>query len=257
MSSTHLPLAAKAKLVSILPALALGIRLPAELRIGLPGGPVFLGRRSAYIDLITVLDVWNVDMFPADCAGRMVLDVGAHKGYFGAWALAQGAAFVVSCEPERSNFALLERSRRANARRDAWHLEPVAVGDRVGTAPLYVSAESWAHSLYQDMIESVAVETVRLTTLTDILERALASHPNLDVVLKLNVEGAAGSIILPMDRAALAPIVEIHLDHEPNSPYVLAEVLEHLAQAGLDEVDDRGTVRLLQIRRGPPPSRSD
>ena len=69
-----------------------------------------MGRRSAYVDVLTVLDVWNVEMFPAECRGRIVLDVGAHKGYFGAWALSQGAALVVSCEPERSNFARLSRA---------------------------------------------------------------------------------------------------------------------------------------------------
>jgi FkbM family methyltransferase len=84
---------------------------------------------------LTLLDVWNVEMFPAECRGRIVLAVGAHMGYFGAWALSQGAALVVSCEPERSNLGLLQRSWYANIRRDAWRLENVALGARAGTAP--------------------------------------------------------------------------------------------------------------------------
>ena len=130
--SSYLPFNAKASLLAMMPPLALRLPLPMDVR--LRGGPVFVGKRSAYVDVRTVLDVWNVEMFPAEWRGRIVLDIGAHKGYFGAWALSQGAALVVSCEPESSNFGLLHGSWQANDRRDAWRLENVALGARAGTA---------------------------------------------------------------------------------------------------------------------------
>jgi hypothetical protein len=99
------------------------------------------------------------------------------------------------------------------------------------------------------MIRSVGVETVRMTTLRDVMSRALTSLPDREIVLKLNVEGAVGDIILALAPSELEPVVEVHLDHEPDSPYALNDVLEHLSQAGLDELDDRGTVRILRIRR--------
>jgi predicted RNA methylase len=102
----------------------------------MPGGPVFLGQRSTFIDVMTVVDVWSGPMFPADCRDRVVLDIGAHKGYFGAWALAQGATAVVSCEPESENFRLLSRAVAANDRRAAWEVDRVALDgvERVGGA---------------------------------------------------------------------------------------------------------------------------
>ena len=40
-------------------------------------------------------------------------------------------------------------------------------------------------------------ETVRMTTLHDVMSRALTSLPDREIVLKLNVEGAVGDILLP------------------------------------------------------------
>ena len=53
--------------------------------VPVPGGKAFIGRHSTLIDVRTFLYIWGAEMFPADCAGRLVLDIGAHKGYFGAW----------------------------------------------------------------------------------------------------------------------------------------------------------------------------
>ena len=79
------------------------------------------------------------------------------------------------------------------------------------------------------------------------MTRTLASLPDREIVLKLNVEGAFGDILLPLAPSELAPVVEVHVDYEPKSPYALTDVLEHLFRAGLDEVD--GRVRHLGIRR--------
>ena len=50
------------------------------------------------------------DAYAGDYEGAVVVDVGAHKGYYGAYALLHGARAVVSYEPESANFALLESS---------------------------------------------------------------------------------------------------------------------------------------------------
>ena len=52
---------------------------------------------------------WRTTRTPTDYAGAVVLDLGAHKGYFGAYALARGARLVISFEPETANLELLER----------------------------------------------------------------------------------------------------------------------------------------------------
>jgi FkbM family methyltransferase len=210
--------------------------------IPVPGGKVYVGDESPLIDVTTILDIWEEDMFPADCAGRVVIDIGAHKGYFGAWALAQGAQAVISCEPQSENFGALRLSRLTNVRRLAWQVNQVAVGSAPGRARLFLSNESWAHSLYPHMTgaqaseASEASEDVEVTDMRSLLALAKTLRPGSEVVVKLNVEGAAGDVLFAVQPSELTSVVEFHLDHEPGSPHSIEAILDHLAAAGLTEV---------------------
>jgi FkbM family methyltransferase len=219
-----------------------------DIPVVLPGGTVFLGRDSYDIDALTLGYVWGRRAFPVVCRDRIVLDLGGHKGYFGAWALAQGAVRVYSFEPQSGNHALLTRARDSNVRASAWHCERTAVGESSGTVKLFVSAESWAHSLHGGMIDAVAVEEVPMVTLPELLRRISGNHPAVPVGLKINVEGGAGDILFPATPEDLASVLEIVLDHEPGSPYDITKLLDHLAAAGLGDVTSvRG--KLFTIRR--------
>jgi predicted RNA methylase len=107
----------------------------------LPGGPVYLGRDSYYIDAMVLDQVWNEHIFRASCRDHVVVDLGAHKGYFGAWALKHGASYVISCEPQSDNFAVLEQTRSENTRSDDWEVMRIAVGANPGEVSLFVSPE--------------------------------------------------------------------------------------------------------------------
>jgi FkbM family methyltransferase len=232
----ELPLHARIKLLMQAPSLFAHLQRSKDFRLVLPGGPVYLGRNSFYIDALVLDGLWNVHFFGAACQDRVVLDLGAHKGYFGVWALKHGASFVISCEPQSDNFTLLEKARAENDRSDDWEVMRIAVGANPGEVSLFVSPESWAHSIYEQMVDSVSVERVPMVTLATVLERASEERPGQPVVMKVNVEGSAGPILMAATAATLAPVVEIHLDYEPGSPYEIAELLRHLAAAGLDEV---------------------
>ena len=240
---------ARVRMLAVILGSAFGLER-RSVAVQVPGGPLFIGRHSPLIDVKIILDVWSAEMFPADCSGRVVLDIGAHKGYFGAWALAHGAVAVVSCEPQRENYELLERCRSANVRRSAWDVERVAVGADEGRATLFVSKGSWAHSLYEHMVDRQGTEEVTVTNLATVLGRAHARRPGHEVVLKLNVEGAAGDVLLAVLPAQLQPIVEVHLDYEPGSPHRIEDILEHLAAAGLTEVHAHQN-QLFRVRRPP------
>lgn len=207
-----------------------------NLRLMLPGGPVYLGGDSLYIDALVFDYLWNERVFNVSCQDRVVLDLGAHKGYFGAWALNHGASFVISCEPESGNYDVLERTRSENVRSGDWEVMRIAVGANAGEVSLFVSPESWAHSLYANMVDAVSVERVTMVTLATLLERAAEKRPGQSVVVKANVEGSAGPILMAATADALAPVAEVHLDYEQGSPYDIAELFCHLAAAGLDEV---------------------
>ncbi|AGB21346.1 methyltransferase, FkbM family [Mycobacterium sp. JS623] len=252
----ELPFRARAQLLLHAPTLLMPSARSADFRLMLPGGPVFLSRDSFYIDALVLDYLWNGHVWEASCQDRVVLDLGAHKGYFGAWALRHGASFVISCEPESNNFRMLERTRSENARSEDWEVMRIAVGAKSGEVSLFVSTESWAHSIYEEMVDTTrqtrstpwrnyleqsgrvqhSVERVEMVTLATVLERAFEKRPGQPVVIKANVEGAAGPILMAATAAVLAPVIEVHIDYEPGSPYEIGELLEHLAAAGLDEV---------------------
>ena len=244
----ELPLHARANLLMQVPMMLMPAH-STDFRLMLPGGPIYLGRDSFYIDALVLDYLWNGHVFGATCQDRVVLDLGAHKGYFGAWALKHGASFVISCEPQSDNVQVLERTRSENVRSDDWEVMPIAVGANAGEVSLFVSPESWAHSIYAEMVDAVSVERVAMVTLATVLERAFEKRPGQPVVIKLNVEGSAGPILMAATAAILAPVVEVHLDYEPGSPYDIAELLHHLAAAGLDEVH-KGGEKLWVVSRG-------
>jgi hypothetical protein len=98
------------------------------------------------------------------------------------------------------------------------------------------------------MVDAVSVETVPMVTLREVLEEAQSYRPDADIVLKVNVEGSAGGILLPAQPEDLRRVVEVHLDHEPGSPYNLNTLLDHLAAAGLDRVE-KVREKIFRIRR--------
>jgi FkbM family methyltransferase len=219
--------------------------------VALPGGPVILGRESYGIDALTLGYVWGQHALPMTCRGRVIVDLGAHKGYFSAWALSQGAVHVFSYEPQSANFDAMVQAQRQNSRSGAWTCVQAAVGQSTGTAELFIAEESWAHSLHREMVDAVAVEEVPMVTLSEVMRRVAVEHPGVDVVLKANVEGAVWDILFPASVEDLASVVQVDMDHEPGSPYDIAALFEHLAEAGLDDVHPINK-KLFFIRRSQP-----
>jgi FkbM family methyltransferase len=209
---------------------------------------VYIGRDTSYIDTLVLHYIWNEHVFSTNCLDRVVIDLGAHKGYFGAWALQHDALSVISCEPQSDNFRILERTRAANMRSSDWELMRVAVGANAGTVSLFVSPESWAHSVYEDMVDAVSVERVEMVPLATLLAHAVEKWPDHPIVIKVNAEGSAGPILMAVTAAQLAPVVEVQFDHELGSPYDLDELLRHLAASGLGEQSCDGD-KLWRVRR--------
>jgi FkbM family methyltransferase len=147
----------------------------------------------------------------------------------------------VSYEPENQNFAFLEMARRRRPDDGRWTAHRLGVGRTPGRAPLYVSDESWSHSLYPDLASTsgpqvAPTQEIEIVTLSSVLAEIEDAHPGVPVVLKVNVEGAAADVVLGASVAELEAVTEAHIDHETGSHYNLAEVLEHLGAAGLTDL---------------------
>jgi hypothetical protein len=103
-----LPWNARTGLVRVELARRIRPRSAYALRLGATA--VFLSHADYEIDWASFAFVAVDEAYAGDYRGAVVVDVGAHKGYYGAYALGRGARAVVSYEPETANFALLERA---------------------------------------------------------------------------------------------------------------------------------------------------
>jgi FkbM family methyltransferase len=173
----------------LLRELVFGPASHARVRVG--DAVVEIGDEGDFaVDWRAFVEVLGERPYPGPYDGAAVLDVGAHKGYFGAFALARGASYVVSFEPGRSNFAAL--SRAAAPFRDRWITRNSALGRTAGTGVLHLDATSWAHSLIE-VERPVGSQPVSIVTLA----QALAELPTgaRRTIVKMDAEGSEWDIL--------------------------------------------------------------
>jgi FkbM family methyltransferase len=220
-------------------------------------GEIFLSHDDYTIDFESFKFVAAVDGYASDYTAAVVLDLGAHKGYYGAHALAHGARTVVSFEPENANLELLERSAATYRERGAdWQVRHSAVGAERGEATLHVMNASWGHTLHPPGSWSdyeVGLQPVPVEAMADILAEAksLAVGPTR-LVVKVNTEGAECEIVLGTPAEAWIGVSELFVEVHPWATCTAAELAEHLAPAGFRELSrEMSPVLRLRAEAGP------
>ncbi|MFP6887159.1 MAG: FkbM family methyltransferase, partial [Opitutales bacterium] len=121
--------------------------------------------------------------------GMVVLDIGAHAGYYSLLSARQAGSTgkVYAFEPEPSNHGLLVRNIEGNGYQNIVTVNK-AVTNKVGTSTLFVtSLDNGSHSLYQHGLPEDGRIEVETTTVDAFLE--LQGWPSVGLV-KLDVEGA-------------------------------------------------------------------
>jgi FkbM family methyltransferase len=226
--------------------LALRARSPAAR------GTLYFGRDSFPVDRIAYFGIFLEGWYGADYRDAVVVDVGGHKGYYGAFALLEGAGEVHSYEPQSTNFATL---RRAAATFDRpWHAHNAAVGAEAGEATLHVNVESAGHSLFDQVggdRPTVGAETVPVVAMEGVLAEAAASGRRL--IVKIDAEGAECDIVLrtPVEawRAVERVFVEIH-DFAPcDAPAIITHLRESGMRVVVHERDDAAEADLVALAR--------
>jgi FkbM family methyltransferase len=239
------------------------VRPRAAYRVQYGPGRVLLSHDDYAIDWESLKFVVADHAYPADHAGAVVLDLGAHKGYYGAYALAGGARTVISFEPERTNAEYLERTAADYRARGAdWRVRHAAVGASQGEAELHVMGASWGHGLHppEEWAQyEVGVERVAVEAMADVLAEAAslaAETEGARLVVKLNVEGAECEIVLETRAEAWAPVSELFVEVHPWASCGAPELAAHLAPAGLSRIPN-AMEAVLRLRRGggPPADR--
>lgn len=148
--------------------------------------------------------------FPPIDDPRVVLDLGAHHGFYAVTALGRySRATLVAVEPSDVGVARIHRNLQLNGMEHRARIVQAALAGEAGSGTLFHTDEgSWGNSLFQE--EGVTVlgqESVTLMTLDQILEGA---EPD---VIKCNAEGAEFELIAQLHDSALRPALMILMVH--------------------------------------------
>jgi FkbM family methyltransferase len=228
---------------------------PLSLKTHSPeaSGTLYFGRDSFAVDRVAYFGIFLEGWYRADFRGATVIDIGAHKGYFGAFALHEGAAEVRSYEPEKTNFAALSRAAGSFDKR--WIVNNEAVSKEPGEVMLHVNVESAGHSIVQqqsaeDKRPTLRSEAVPVVAMRDVLADVGEAGP---LIVKIDAEGAECDIVLgtPVDR--WAHVDHVFLEIHDFAPCSSADIIAHLEQAGLrvvlHEVDAQAEAELVALKR--------
>jgi FkbM family methyltransferase len=166
--------------------------------------------------------------------GAVVVDIGAHKGAFGAYALERGARAVISYEPEETNYGYLETCAEG-VPGSAWRTRRAAVGAASGMAALHVMSASWGHALTPsgDSDDEVGVQPVPVVPMADALAEASGLAGTDRVVVKVNAEGAECDIVLGTPAASWKQADVVLMEVHSWAPCTAAQLVAHLAESGL------------------------
>jgi FkbM family methyltransferase len=190
--------------------------------------------------------------YATDYRDAHVVDLGAHKGYFGAYASVHGARAVVAYEPERGNLDVLKPTAAAyRGPGVTWTVYAAAVDARAGTADLHVMGASWGHALApppEFAEHEVGVEAVAVVALADVLAGAVALAGGGRVVVKINIEGAECSAVLGTPPAAWNEVDELLVETHPWASCDATALAAHLEPAGLSRAESSHPA-VLRMRR--------
>ena len=218
-------------------------------------GRVYLSHADYDVDRASFAFAVTEATYATAYAGAVGLDVGAHKGYFGAYAVAHGASSVVAYEPESANLVVLERT--ATSYRDGveWTVRPAAVDATSGRSDLHVMRGSWGHSLEPPDAfaeHEVGLESVEVEALADVLAGTVAHSAGRRLVVKVNIEGAECSAILGSAPSAWDGVSEVFVETHPWASCGADEIAAQLELAGLTRVESAHPA-VLHMRREEPP----
>lgn len=227
----------------------------ADLRVPLHHGAIHLDPNHEP-DWGVFGEVFVNEDYSADYRDALVIDIGAHRGMFAAYALSRGAKIVFCFEPAPANLEYLGRTlQEFSASGVRSEILAKAVGARPGSVRFFIYDQSWSHSVVRRQDRQLQSEIeVEAVTLEWAVAYACESRRNGErIVVKIDAEGAEYDILLATPPMALAPVAELfvethgYIDREPR------DLLDHIGRSGLTPcgADDivRGQHNMLHLRR--------
>lgn len=228
-------------------------RMPAPPRmfaLRLGAGTIFLDATTP-VALALINEVFVTDAYATDYRRAVVIDAGAHRGYFAAYALLNGAAAVFAFEPDEDNFTSLKAT--ADSFEGAgYRLVPCrkAIAARAGYVDFYVTDQSWSHSTYRRS-DRVILRAERIPACAfdeAILEAKTLGGPQARLLVKMDVEGGEGDILLNTSMQALAEVDEMFVELHEFGGYSAARLVDYLGCAGLKLMTERAA-GIIHVKR--------
>lgn len=203
-------------------------------------------------DLGTFREVFVSGDYFTNYKGSVVVDLGAHKGYFTAYALANGADAVFAFEPEDRNFeALTTTANSFKASSCEVFLYKVAVSVVEGEIDFFITQESRSHSIYRRPDRQVfEKKKVPVTCFDYVISKAKTfAGPDRAVIVKMDIEGAEKDILLKTSLNVFLDINEMFVEfHHRYMGYFLNQLIQKLEASGLSIIT-RNSNGVIHFRR--------
>lgn len=221
--------------------------------VGYGRGRIYLSDADYRVDRASFTFAVTEASYATDYGGAVVLDIGSHKGYYGAYAATHGARAIVAYEPETANVTVLERTASGYREEQLlWEVRRAAVDTAAGRADLHVMSGSWGHALAPPPAfaeHEVGIESVDVLALADVLADA-GRHAGARVVVKMNIEGAECSAILGTPVSAWNDVDEVFVETHPWADCDASQLASHLARAGFTRIESAHPAVLRMRREG-------
>lgn len=145
-------------------------------------------------------------------ANGVILDVGAHAGYFSLWTAAQNPkAKIYALEPITENLDFLKQNIAENIFKNI-KPENVALSKESGELNIFLSEDSHNHSL---LPISDKTRKIKAVNLTDFIKK---NKIKIITLLKMDIEGGEYEIFENLDQEIFSKIENIFLEyHESES----------------------------------------
>lgn len=163
----------------------------------------------------------------------VIVDVGAHYGYFSIFASLNAGpeATIIAVEPSQHNYQILRRNIRDSKVENVYPIR-AAISDQGGEAELYLGRHE-NYSLFREGDGPVETEKVRSITLDTLFQEQDIEEADF---LKLDCEGAEYPILLEAGASLLDRITTISLEFHDlkRQEYTGLALARHLKAHGFE-----------------------
>lgn len=153
---------------------------------------------------------------------QVILDVGAHKGFFAVYCAALNPQAKIFCiEPEDNNLAALKHNQEINKLKNITVIEG-ALSDKTGQSKLIVTPDSHNHYLADVLDEQMPNQKTRTYNFAGLLEEYKIKSVSL---LKMDIEGGEYAVFDGFDTPDYAKIKNIVMEYHnfPDRNYKIIE----------------------------------